>query len=562
MMDIGLRKQDSVSALMRAGPDCYPMRMRIAARLVTPLAIALSLSACGDDDAASADTESGTDTRPTGTESDTQTSASSTTMMGGTMGGMTSTATGSETSDAPTMTTTGEPTSTEGMDGSTDGSTGEPVEEPVGASGAWRYPSQLSFFMYDMAAHPDGGVIVAGMVDGPAGNGRDAVIAHVDDDGAVQWSLRKDAAPNEQFFSVVVDGETVYGVGLSRRDAGQGNTNQVLISEFDLEGTYAGSVLFGSPTSDEHAWEAVALSEGGLAISGYTDQTGFGDRDGLLMVLDDALEMQWAVGVGGPFEDALFSLTEDQDGGLLAVGLLRDSVEVSGSLVTKYDASGSPVFTFEFGNGGFNTMRGIAPLDAERYLIVGQTSDWGGGGMDGYFGVLEPQGDPIVSLATLGGPQFEALRELIPLGADRFAVAGQAGSVSGTEDAWLLRLDTSDVPTVDFNVVYDSPRNQRMVFGVGAARADGGLSVGLHDFDDENDMTNEPVIIHTDSLGGIDQACPTQSVDAFASMPVEDTITPGTAVSQGSVSFTRSIVSAIDEPFVGFDWGTQAALCE
>ncbi|MEM6292807.1 MAG: hypothetical protein AAGA54_16150 [Myxococcota bacterium] len=532
--------------------------MRSLVRHVSPLALALGLSACADNAAVSAETESETGTQPADTESGAGTSGSSATTMGGTAGGTTSGKTETETSNADASTTTDDASTSD----DTGGSTGEPVEVPVGASGAWRYDVQLSFFMYDMAAHPDGGVVVAGMVDTTDGNNRDAVIAHVADDGTVQWSLRKDAVPNEQFFSVVVAGETVYGVGLSRRDVGQGNTNQVLISEFDLDGSYAGSVLFGSPTSDEHAYEAVALSNGGLAISGYTDQTGFGDRDGLLMVLDEALALQWAVGVGGAFEDSLFSLTEDDDGGLLGVGLLRNSAEVSGNLVTKYDTSGSPVFTFEFGNGGFNIMRGIAPLDGGRYLIVGQTSDWGAGGMDGYFGVLEPQGDPVVSLSTLGGAQFEALRELIPLGDDRFAVAGQAGSVSMTEDAWLLRLDTSDVPTVDFNVVYDSPRNQRMVFGVGAARADGGLSVGLHDVDESNDMTNEPVILHTDSLGGLDQACPTQAADAFAAVPVEDIVTPGTTVSQGSVNFSRTTASATDEPFVAFDWGTQAALCE
>jgi len=448
-------------------------------------------------------------------------------------------------------------------DGSSDGtSTGESVEMPVGASGAFRQASLDSFTIYDTAAHPDGGVVIAGTLMLP-GDNREATLAHIDDAGEVVWARRTNTPTNEQFFSVIVDGTTVYGVGLTRRDGGLGNNNETLISTFELDGTYGGSTIIGDAGSEEHAWDAIALSGGGIAIAGYTDQTGYGDRDGMLLVLDASLQPQWSVGLGGPGRDQLYSVVEDDDGGLLVVGDVGLAGESSNSLIAKYNAGGALVFSAAFGAGGADVMRGVAPLSDGRYLVAGETSSWGAGSADGYVGVFDPSADPMVTISTLGGPGYDVLRELLPLDDGRFVVAGQAGGDG--EDVWLARLDPEGGSAaeifVDWQHVYEAPRNQRMVTGAAAIRADGGIAAAFHDLEAGGaDTTNEAGVLYTDSLGGIDSACPEPSTDSFAVQPV-DVGMPDTTLDIGNVSLTVTALAPDAEPAVDADLGNSLGLC-
>ena len=381
----------------------------------------------------------------------------------------------------------------------------------VGASGAYRFTSLLSFTVYDIAAHPDGGVIIVGNVLwDPAGTpSREGAIAHIDDDGSVVWSLRTEWAGNEQFFSVLVDEPNTYAVGLTRRGSGMGNNDEILVSRFSLDGIYSGSLVFGDPASDEHAWDAIRTSDNGMLISGFTTQSGFGNRDAALYKLDATLQPDWSIAIGGRQEDLFRGASEDNDGGFVAVGKRGQSPNTSDNLVAKVDADGDLVYNYNFGDGSAaDVMRGIAMLDQGRYLVVGETGSSGAGSLHGYFGVFEPAGDPIVSLSTVGGAGYGVFRNLLPLGGSQFLAFGQIGSASMTDGPWIASVDTSGDITLDWHLAYEADADQRSFGGGGAIRTDGGLAIAMHDVQGTNDATFEPAVLYIDSLGGLDDDCP------------------------------------------------------
>ncbi len=516
-------------------------------RLRTTLLVAVAgLIACGDD-GASADTDSDAGTSSSNGTTSAGPSTGSTTLTSTTTGPESTTDGTGSTSDASTSESSGTAESS---------STGEVPELPVGASGSYLFPSDLSFTVFDVEAHPDGGVVLVGNVqrDGV----REAAIVHIADDGEILWARRTNLPTNEQFFGVLVEGSAVYGVGLTRRDTGGGNSNEVLVAEFALDGTHVRSVLAGNPGTDEHAWDMIATSGGGFVLTGYTDQTDFGDRDGLLIGFDADLQLQWNIGVGGDGFDQLYGAREDDDGGFLGVGVRGRGPEASDSLLIKVDAAGGLVYSASFGNGGADVLRGVAPLASGGYLLVGETSSWGAGSEDGYFGVFNPDGDPAISLSTLGGPGYDVLRSLVPAGGDRFIVGGQAGSAATSEDTWLARIDASGELALDWQFVYDAPRDQRMPTGATAQRADGGIALAVSDFDNPGEF--DPAVLYTDSLGGIDGDCPAVIDDPFAPAAVEEVVIDST-LSQGVSSFTRTALAPGDEPFVALDLGAAAGLC-
>lgn len=462
----------------------------------------------------------------------------------------------SSTTSGPTTTggTTLPPTGSEtGVD-----ETSATGEVPSGASLATRSFGADSFIVWDAVAHPGGGVVVVGNVRASPLATRRAAIAHFDADGEIAWARATEWNGNTQFFGVALRGDEFLPVGLSRSGGNGSNTDQVLVGRFGLDGTYQGSVVFGAGVH-EHAWQAVGTSDGGLAVVGFT-VAGLGDRDALVLKLDAALALEWGAALGGPQEDVFRTVAEDTDGGLLLGGHRGNADGSTDSLFAKLDDSGAQVFGLSFGDGGTDVIRGVAPLDSDRYLLVGEVGSWGGGALDGLIGIYDVgAGAPQLSITTAGAASSDALGKLVALDDGRFVATGRSGA-AGTEDVWLGRIDPSRGPEFDFNVVYDAPRHQRS-FGAGALRIDGGLAVAFSDRATENDPW-EPGALYVDSLGGLEDMCVNPTVMPFNSQAVPEPEL-NTTVMQTNVSLPSQVIGPAVAGFevVEISIGTESDLC-
>lgn len=432
-----------------------------------------------------------------------------------------------------------------GTEGSSGSTTGEPDDDPVGASGAFRGTLPDSFIVFDSAADPDGGVVLVGNIQRPSGNGvnREAAIARIDDSGQVEWARWTNWASNDQFFGALVMNSRVFGVGLTRNGANPGD--QILVSEFGLDGIYVGSTVFGT-NGNEHGWSATETSGGGMAIVGFSTAPGFGGEDGLLLKLDSALEQEFAIGIGGANADRFHGVAQDEGGGYVMSGYLGTGADPQ-AWIAVVDAAGTFRLSAAFGGGPADRALAAAPMGRGRYLFAGDTAAWGAGGTDGFLGVLSVGNPPTVEAWTLGGAGYDSLTELVDLGEQQFVVAGMTES-GDTADAWLMQVDASETPTLEWQHAYPLPRQQFVRGSSACQRADGGLAVAFHDGEDGGDTLFEPGVLYTNSAGLIEDRCPPENVDPFELTPIDD-VPVATEVSTASVSFVRTVLTPADQDF-------------
>jgi hypothetical protein len=175
--------------------------------------------------------------------------------------------------------------------------------------------------------------------------------------------------------------------------------------------------------------------------------------------------------------------------------------------------------------------------------------------------VFEPAGDPLLSLSTVGGAGYDVFANVLPVGGGQFLAFGQIGSASMTDDPWIARIDTNGDITLDWHIAYEADADQRAFGGGGAIRADGGLAIAMHDVQGMNDDTFEPAVLYTDSLGGLDDDCPTPTLDAHEAQDWEPD-SPVTTISQATVTFVRTDIAVMDEPVVTLNMGMSTTLCQ
>lgn len=519
----------------------YRSRMRCT---VLPGSLCLlALVGCGDDTSGASGTDSAATTSTTTSgptsSSGAATSASTQTTTTAPSTTMDATSVAPTTSAESTTSTTEGTTQTGGSESGSSSSTGEPGQDPVGASSAFRATLPQSFTVYDSAPDPDGGIVVVGNI--LRGSNREAAIARLDDSGQVAWASWTNWASNDQFFGALIMGERVFGVGLTRD-----THDQILISEFALDGTYVGSTIFGNG-ADEHAWSAVAGPNGGMAVAGFSTESGFGGRDGILLKLDSSLNEEFAVAVGGSSEDTFRAVSEAEGGGYVMSGFLGSAASRQ-AWISIVDAAGTFRLSAAIGGGPSDQALAAAPLGGGRYLFTGDTSAWGAGSNDGLVGLLTVGVAPTVEAWTVGGAGYDSLTELIEVGDDQLVVAGMTES-GETPDVWLMQVDASGPPTLQWHHTHPLPRHQFVRGPSACLRADGGFAVAFHDAVDGSDPTFEPGVLYTNSVGLIEDGCPAELEDPFTLELVDD-VAVATDVSTTSLSFARTVVTPASLNFV------------
>ena len=76
---------------------------------------------------------------------------------------------------------------------------------------------------------------------------------------------------------------------------------------------------FGGAENDG-AWSVAALADGGLAVAGYTESKGAGERDAWVLRLDGAGNVVWERTFGGAEDDRAFSVVALSNGDLAVAG--------------------------------------------------------------------------------------------------------------------------------------------------------------------------------------------------------------------------------------------------
>ena len=165
----------------------------------------------------------------------------------------------------------------------------------------------------------DGNYVLAGAVDITGGYGIRPTLIKLDPLGNVIWAKYysgfyedwgRDLVETPDGGFLLVGITTSFGVGFS---------NDIYLIKTDSLGNVIWSKAYGGPAEDI-VYGVVLTSDGKYVIVGYTNSSGFGSYDGLLMKVDSNGNLEWFHTYGGYSTDYLNDVLESQDNGLVAIG--------------------------------------------------------------------------------------------------------------------------------------------------------------------------------------------------------------------------------------------------
>src|SRR4030095_2808968 len=205
--------------------------------------------------------------------------------------------------------------------------------------------------------------------------------------------------------------------------------------------------------SEDYAETIIQTSDSGYAIAGRTSSFGAGLYDMYILKLNANGNVLWRKTIGGPGNDYANSIIQTSDGGL-AVSGYTNSYGAGGFdlFIIKLSAAGTIMWSKTFGGGGpeSSEKQSLVQANDGGYVILGQSSSFGTN-YDFYLVKMDSLGTPQWQ-KTIGGAGVDYLGTIIRTSDQGYAIAGQTYSFGfGHNDIQVIKLDQAG--TLQWNKV-------------------------------------------------------------------------------------------------------------
>ncbi len=259
----------------------------------------------------------------------------------------------------------------------------------------------------------DSGFIVAGIAGTYDEGSNDVWLIRTDSDGDTLWTKTYGGTGDQdgRFVQQTADGGYII---IANKRVADGNVD-IWLLKTDANGDTTWTSTF-STGSDGEGTNVVQTADSGYAIFGIIFGTldapapDGDDRDWLLIKTDSLGVLEWSQTYGEDLMDQSFDMLLTDDGGFLLTGAL--DLTASGNSwdlwLVRANSLGDTVWTTTVGDIGDDAGTGLLELAEGEYAVVGITSSWGAGDLDGW---LVRFGDPtaITTPVMAGVPETFAL---------------------------------------------------------------------------------------------------------------------------------------------------------
>ena len=241
---------------------------------------------------------------------------------------------------------------------------------------------------HGVSADHDGNVYISGYTAGgfdqPGAGGRDAFVSKFDGDGILQWTRQFGTSTLDQSYGVSVDGlGGVYISGytfgtLGDSSAGDGDA---FVTKLDETGEHIWTRQFGTNELDR-SYAVSADNWGNVFISGYTmgdlAEANAGEGDAFVSKFDTTGTHVWTRQLGTDGFDVSLGVTTDRLGNVFISGSTGGSLDGinAGSrdaFVSKYNSIGDHLWTEQLGTTGYDESHGVAVDEFGGVYISGWT---------------------------------------------------------------------------------------------------------------------------------------------------------------------------------------------
>ncbi len=222
---------------------------------------------------------------------------------------------------------------------------------------------------------------------------------------------------------------------------------------------YSEKALTYGGESPDSGRSIIQTSDGGYALAGYTESYGSGSGDFWLIKIDQYGSVEWSQTYGGPDDDGASTVIQTSDGGYALTGY-TDSYGAGNHdfWLVKTDSSGNMAFNVTMGGFDDEIAYSVIQTSDNGFALAGYTGSYGAGSNDFWFVKTDQNGDPQWN-QTYGGLNNETAYSLVQTTDGGYALAGYTESFgAGGSDAWLVKTDSSG--NVNWNQTYNNVYGQ------------------------------------------------------------------------------------------------------
>jgi hypothetical protein len=296
----------------------------------------------------------------------------------------------------------------------------------------------------------DGGYAIAGATTSFGAGEADVYVVKLDAKGNLQWTKTIGGKKAEGSFLIHAPGDIIqasdggYAIAGETHSFGTGSSDvysDVYVIKLDTNGNLQWTKTIGGKYHDL-GHSIIQTSDGGYVIAGSTSSFGAGWEDVYVVKLDANGNLQWTKTIGGPRGDWGHSIIQTSDGGYAITGYTESfGTGEKDVYVVKLDANGNLQWTKTI--GGENDDKGYSIIQTSDggYAITGPTYSFGAGGKDFYVVKLDAKGN-LQWTKTIGGTESEIGESLIQTSDGGYAIAGYIKSFGeGKKDVYVVKLD-------------------------------------------------------------------------------------------------------------------------
>lgn len=197
--------------------------------------------------------------------------------------------------------------------------------------------------------------------------------------------------------------------------------------------------------SDDVAHCIRQTSDGGFIVAGETYSFGVVDSDVWVLKLDGTGNIQWQKTYGGSGYDIGRSIQQTSDGGYIVGGETSSFAANTEVWILKLDVNGSVQWQNRYGGGGVDAAHSLHQSSDGGYIVAGETTSFGAGGIDAFVFKLKSDGS-IDWQKSYGGSNDEVARSIQQTPDGGYIVAGETKSFgAGDVDIWVFKLDARGV---------------------------------------------------------------------------------------------------------------------
>ena len=291
---------------------------------------------------------------------------------------------------------------------------------------------------YSITKTVDGGYFLAGSTNSFGAGASDFWVVKTDSSGTMKWN-RTYGGMGDDIASAIInvgDGFAILGMTSS---FGAGRFDYWLV-RVDSDGNMLWNKTYGG-VADDFGTSIIQISDGGYAMTGWTNSFGSGGEDIWLVKTDGSGNMVWNKTYGSNYNDEAHGLVQTSDEGYIIAG---DTAFASGNedaWLLKVGSNGNMLWNRTFGGPALDTFLSIVQLSDGNIALSGYTASYGSGSNDAWFVKTDSTGT-LQWNKTYGGPNDDQAYALINTDDGGFALAGQT-TVNTQKNYLLTKTDSS-----------------------------------------------------------------------------------------------------------------------